>query len=324
MRSLAVALLVMVGSSALAQDAAMQASQAAMQASQQASEAAMQAAQQANQAAMQAAQQASQQAIQDAQSAASADNLQSCLAPKPIFSVKPGTYGAPQKVYIEEHARHAALYYTTDGWTPTDQSTRYTGPVTVDATTRLQAVAFVPGCHRSSVAEAVYTLPGPALKPSRVEAPNGVLRKGTELELAFVAPVSSETARVGDPLELMLAAPLRAGDRVFAPSEVKALATVTAVERPAGFGQPGELTFAMQSLTVGGVTVPLSGVETTEGLDHYDKVRHRILIPLVGLSVLGIRGDQAVIAAGTSVTAKVAADMPLPAQAAETGSPTTH
>jgi hypothetical protein len=316
MRALALAVLFgfVLSVSALAQDPAMQASQAAIEASQQASQAAMQASQQANQAAMQA----NQQAMQNAQAAANnTRDATACLAPKPVFSVKAGAYGGPQTVFITDKGRQAAIYYTVDGWTPTDRSARYGAPVTVDTTTRLQAVAFVPGCVRSQVAEAVYTLPAKDVALPVAVGADGILRAGTGLELKFVTAVDSATAKVGDALDLELENELRVGTQVIAPGTLKAKAVITAVNRPASFGRPGEISFAVQAITVDGVQVPLDGVRTAEGADKYDKVRHRVLIPVANLSALAIHGYNAEIAPGATVTGRVTADTRLPVSMAQ-------
>jgi hypothetical protein len=101
------------------------------------------AAQQANDAAMRAAQQAAQ-------------NTQTMMylhpvTARPKFSVKPGAYASAVQVKIRDASRGAVIYYTTDGWTPTAESTRYTGPITIDSTTTLQAIAIAPLAARSRV-----------------------------------------------------------------------------------------------------------------------------------------------------------------------------
>ena len=307
MRSLAVALF-LCGVPVYGQDAATRASQASVQASQQAT-------QQANEQMQQASQQASQQIMQASQQGL---NNQSCLASRPRFSLKPGAYTGTQTVYIDAKDRHSTIFYTTDGWTPTDQSIRYTGPVTLDATTHMQAVVFAPGCARSQVAQAVYTFPGtPAVLPVVVGA-DGVLHRGTELHLSFVTPVSSDKARIGDVVPLSLATPLSVGGRVIAPGSLHATAVVTGVHRPAPIGEPGDVTFALRSITVDGVSVPLNGEETAEGADKIDQLRRWIFIPGVNVvAAFSTRGENAEIAAGTSVTAKVAADTALPASVAQ-------
>jgi membrane protease subunit (stomatin/prohibitin family) len=148
-----------------------------MQAAQQATQMATQAAQQANDQMMQAAQQANQQAMQNAQQAAqTTSSCYRCGAAAPKFSVKPGNYSASVTLKMKDSTRGAVIYYTTDGWTPTAASTRYMGPITIDSTTTLQAIAISPYGGRSRVATAVYTLngvhPTAPVAQTAVAAPN--------------------------------------------------------------------------------------------------------------------------------------------------------
>ena len=76
----------------------------------------------------------------------------------PIFSVPAGTYAAAQTVTITDGTSGAAIYYTTDGSTPTSASTLYTGPVTVSKNETLQAVATASGLTGSSVTSAAYVI----------------------------------------------------------------------------------------------------------------------------------------------------------------------
>src|SRR6185437_12692679 len=147
MRSLLVTLFALSALCASAQDASQMAAQQAMQANQQA----MQAAQQATQQAAEAAQQATQQAMQANQQAMQA---------APRFSKKTGPYRPGTTVRLKDSTRGAVMYYTTDGWTPTTQSRRYVGPIKLDSSTVLQAIAIAPGHLQSSVAVATYTIPG--------------------------------------------------------------------------------------------------------------------------------------------------------------------
>src|ERR1019366_1776439 len=180
---------------AWAQDPGMMAAQAAQQANDQMM--------QAVQTAALSAQMAQQQAIQNTTTCC-------CGAGTPKFSVKPGAYSAAVTLRIRDSTRGAVIYYTTDGWTPTAASTRYTGPITIDSTTSLQAIAISPRGGRSRVATAVYTLNGvPPTAPvaqTVLAAPNSapnsaaefsaaaklLLARGTAVPFVFASDVSSK------------------------------------------------------------------------------------------------------------------------------------
>lgn len=60
----------------------------------------------------------------------------------PTFGVSPGTYPGTQTVSIDVETPGALIYYSTNGETPTAQSTLYTGPVAVSSTTTLKAIGI--------------------------------------------------------------------------------------------------------------------------------------------------------------------------------------
>jgi hypothetical protein len=74
----------------------------------------------------------------------------------PTFSPAAGTYNSAQSVTIADATSGATIYYTTDGSTPTTSSTAYTGPVAVNSTETLQAIAAATG--DSAVGSAAYTI----------------------------------------------------------------------------------------------------------------------------------------------------------------------
>ena len=76
----------------------------------------------------------------------------------PTFVPGTGTYTAAQLVTLSDATSGAAIYYTTDGSTPTTSSTPYTGHVTVLQTETLKAIAVVTGAPLSPAASAVYTV----------------------------------------------------------------------------------------------------------------------------------------------------------------------
>jgi len=76
---------------------------------------------------------------------------------EPIFSPAAGVYASPLVVTITDPTPKAAIFYTTNGSTPTTSSTRYTGPIAVDATERLNAIAVLAGAP-SAIATGAYTI----------------------------------------------------------------------------------------------------------------------------------------------------------------------
>ena len=76
----------------------------------------------------------------------------------PTFTPLAGTYGVTQTVTLQCATAGATLYYTTNGSTPTTQSTPYTTPLTVATTTTIKALASHAWMANSAVGTAVYTL----------------------------------------------------------------------------------------------------------------------------------------------------------------------
>ena len=77
----------------------------------------------------------------------------------PQFSLQAGNYVGAQSLTISDNSPNAAIYYTTDGSTPTTSSTQYTGPITVNgANETVSAVAQSPGLDLSAVASNTYSI----------------------------------------------------------------------------------------------------------------------------------------------------------------------
>jgi N-acetylneuraminic acid mutarotase len=79
-------------------------------------------------------------------------------AATPAFSPVAGTYTSAQSVTLSDSTAGAAIYYTTNGITPTTSSTPYAGAITVASTETLEAIAAASGHTNSAVATAVYTI----------------------------------------------------------------------------------------------------------------------------------------------------------------------
>jgi type II secretory pathway pseudopilin PulG len=292
-------------------------------AAQQANQQALQAAQTANQQAMQAAQMANQQAMQQGQTTAIRQGLMPGAVPRPRFSVKPGTYAAPLTVKIKA-PRETTVYFTTDGWTPTKDSPRYTGPITVDSTTTIQAIAVYDGLWRSIPASATYTLragdavPAPALaspasasgRQSSSTAANRMLKEGTPVHLVFASDVSSKTADVGDKIPLTLADDITLGDVVVVKKGAPAVATVTDADGRHILGVPGEIVFQADSLNVDGVWVKLRGGAAKEAPYRMGAAFSAMFVPVAGPFL--VHGHDAEIKRGAAFVASVSEDTPLP------------
>jgi hypothetical protein len=310
--------LILAASFVVAQDPGIQAAQ---QASQQATQMATQAAQQANDQMMQASQQANQ-AMQNAQRAAqNTPECYRCFAAKPKLSVKPGAYSKAVTVKLKDSTRGAVIYYTMDGWTPTAESTRYIGPITIDSTTTVQAIAISPYGGRSRIATAVYTLNGVSLKAPVAQVvvaalnpaaePSAstklLLARGTAVPLVFASDVSSKTADVGDKISLTLAEDLKIAGVVVVKKGTPAVATVTEVDNTGMGGAPGEVFFQVDSLQAGSVLIKMHGTAAKEGQDKVGKAVGLMFVPFVPVGIF-VHGKDAEIKQGASFTAFVDAD----------------
>jgi hypothetical protein len=82
-------------------------------------------------------------------------------AAAPTFNPAAGTYSSTQTVALADTTPGAVIYYTTNGSAPGTGSPRYGAPITVSATTTIQAIAAANGYTNSSAATAVYTITPP-------------------------------------------------------------------------------------------------------------------------------------------------------------------
>jgi hypothetical protein len=83
----------------------------------------------------------------------------------PLFSVAAGTYSTTQTVTLSSISSGAAIYYTTDGSTPTSSSSLYSTPISVSTTQTIKAIAVTAALTPSPVASALYTIQPVAASP---------------------------------------------------------------------------------------------------------------------------------------------------------------
>ena len=104
----------------------------------------------------------------------------------PVLSAAAGTYTTPQTVTITDSTAGAVIYYTTNGAAPTLASEIYSSPISVMATTTIEAMAVAGGYSSSSVVSATYTINLP-----QAAAPAFSVNAGTYTTLQSVAITDS-------------------------------------------------------------------------------------------------------------------------------------
>jgi Chitobiase/beta-hexosaminidase C-terminal domain len=91
-------------------------------------------------------------------------------APAPVISPSGGAFSGPQKITLTDTVTGAAIYYTTDGSTPTTASTLYAAPFQLSTDTTVQAFASASGYLQSPVTSATYAFntqtPTPQFTPA--------------------------------------------------------------------------------------------------------------------------------------------------------------
>ncbi len=93
------------------------------------------------------------------------------LVAAPIFSPAGGAYTSTQTVTISSSTAGVSIRYTLDGSTPSETvGILYTGPITVNSTATLNAVAYETGLTDSAVAAATFTIiaPPPTAPPPTI------------------------------------------------------------------------------------------------------------------------------------------------------------
>ncbi len=94
-------------------------------------------------------------------------------AATPTFSVANGTYTAVQSVKISDTTAGATIYYSTNAASETPVWTVYSGPIAVDTTESIEAIAMASGHSTSVAATAAYTINLPAAATPTFSLPGG-------------------------------------------------------------------------------------------------------------------------------------------------------
>jgi outer membrane protein OmpA-like peptidoglycan-associated protein len=125
------------------------------------------------------------------------------------FHPAPGKFTSPQPVSLSTPTPGAIIHYTTDGTAPTERSPAFKGPILVERTTTIRAMAQVPGLPRSELSSGTYAIgpppPAPvAALPEKLELEQKVLfatgqvaiHSSSEPELDVVAEELNEHPEV--------------------------------------------------------------------------------------------------------------------------------
>lgn len=234
-----------------------------------------------------------------------------CAHP-PMFLPGPREVAPGSLVILSTPHADAVIYYTTDGWTPTESSAQYQTPIPVTGNMKIQAFAKEPGKAPSPIVAASYTVNGAALPlPVNAEVSGSTVTKGTTIRLQTGNRLSSETANAGDHFYLLLDQNLVVNGNVVAPRGMSVDAMVISVQRAGNNGRSGVIAFRLMGLNVHGVTVPLSGIYTLVAPDIGSQLNHISDTSFIHVSGPLPEGNEAKIEPGMMLTSSVAADTAL-------------
>jgi hypothetical protein len=124
----------------------------------------------------------------------------------PTFSPLPGSYTTTQSVTLSTATPGATIYYTIDGSQPTTSSPVYSSPLSVAATTTINAIATLAGDTNSTVATGTFTI-----------TPESVGQAAAAVAAAVQSDIAASEAAISGSIE-PLAAQARAEYDALAPA----------------------------------------------------------------------------------------------------------
>lgn len=124
------------------------------------------------------------------------------------FSVDRGIFNSAFDLEITTLTEDATIHYTTDGTLPSETSGQvYTGPISIDGTTVVRAIAFKEGYRSTNVDTQTYLFPDDVLGPQFAEALTSVpiislvTQRHYDLRLMSVPSTSALPSQFVDPPE---------------------------------------------------------------------------------------------------------------------------
>ena len=116
--------------------------------------------------------------------------------PTPTFTPAGGSFTSTQTLKITDSIT-AAIYYTTDGSTPTTASTLYTGAITVPSSETLEAIAVATGDSPSAVAKAAFSITPPFAGPVFVQQCSNFVQYGTTISCTLTGVGAGHALAIG-------------------------------------------------------------------------------------------------------------------------------
>ena len=99
-----------------------------------------------------------------------------------------GTFSTPQTVTLSTTTPGAAIYFSTNGYTPSqDESNRYTGPIDVSTTTYIRAIAVKAG-YNTTLIDQGYIINIPAATTPTATPPSGTYTSTQSITLSSTTP----------------------------------------------------------------------------------------------------------------------------------------
>lgn len=232
-----------------------------------------------------------------------------CAKP-PVFLPSPKEVAPGTVVILTTPNPNAVIYYTADGWTPTESSSKYETPIPILGSTRIQAFAVEPGKAPSPIVAGNYSLSGaPSPLPMDEAISGSTVPKGTQIRLQTGNRLSSETANVGDHFYVLLDQNIIVNGKMIAHRGMSVDAIVTAVKPAGQNGRSGMIVFRLSGLSANGVKIPLDGIYTLVGPDIGAEINHIADTSFVHVAGPLPPGNQAKIEPGMMLTAAVASDV---------------
>ena len=105
-------------------------------------------------------------------------------AATPKFSLTSGQYTTKQIVALSDATPGAVIYYTLDGSGPSLSSPQYAGPISITASTVIEALAVAPGYSNSGLGRAQYDIiapKGPTIPANAIQLPNVQLQQNWKI-----------------------------------------------------------------------------------------------------------------------------------------------